>query len=191
MKKAGRPSKAVLQEREQRRKAWRREEKRNEELYLQIDRDIDHGIEPPWNDLITRLSPEKRALFETWLESPALRYMIKRVGLPKSATWRTWHVAWRKAICELLRSDLPLDQRMRHQVAEEIEKLVSPAEAEHAVVRMKVSLIKGSLATRERRGESPEDAYEHVAEEFGHKSGESLRKWLKAHDPDEQEIRKK
>jgi len=120
------------------------------------------------------LPPERAELLAGYMRSPALQFVrVRTLDSPDKQY---------DALCDLLVSDVPLDQDARGVIAGALWELAHPAEAERVSNRHKVAIIKCALTELDRRGEKPEDAYTMVAKAFDHASGEALRKWIENHE---------
>jgi hypothetical protein len=84
-------------------------------------------------------------------------------------------------------SDVPLDKDKdaRRTIAGVMQRLANPDLMKLARDRAKLAVIREALASAEQRGETAEDVRTRLAKEFGRASGESLRKWMEEHKPED------
>ena len=177
-RKAGRPSNAAIAERERRKRAWRREQEQRRQLESCIKRGLVGTI--AWDEAIVRLGDLRDDVLVRAAHSPTLQFVLDRI---KGTSSEQFDAALHKALCELLASDLPLDRDIRSVIAGALWRLAHPEAAKRASPRTKVRFIKLALAELvEHRGVTVEQARNQLAEGFGHASGESLRKWMDAHE---------
>jgi len=161
-KAGGRPSKAELEERDRRKKAWLLEQdhRRQVESHIkQAGARRPSGERPP--------SPF----------SPAMQFVIDRLnGIPAEQISEA-----QVMIDLLLRNDIALDKVSRGFIAAALWRLAYPAKAKQSALRAKVKSAKHMLAEFDRRGEKPDEARDQVAKMLGHTDGDALRKWLESH----------
>jgi hypothetical protein len=174
-RKAGRPTIADLAERTRRKKAWRREQERRRKLDSQIEQGLVESI--TWGEAIARLGKLRAQMLVAAVRFPAAAFVLERIDAAPDGQFDI-----RQAMIDLLRSKLPLDKYMRDCIADELQMLMNPKMEKRRSIRAKVEVIKEALAEHERHGEKPEDAYAKIAQEFGHASGDALRKWMENHE---------
>jgi hypothetical protein len=177
--KGGRPSKTDLEERKRRKKKWLLEEERRRQMESRIKQGLVKVTS--WEDgVVQHLRGEASdpdALVTAPPNSPAMQFLFDKI---KGVSTEQFDRVWRQGMIDLLASDLPLDEdkRARGHIAAELWKLTYPHEAKRNAMRAKVEVIKWCLADAEHRGETPSDAREQVAADYGFPSGEALRKFL-------------
>jgi hypothetical protein len=176
---AGRPSKADLAERERRKEEWRRQEDRWQRQRSLIDQGIADDESIDWDETFARLGQTRSDIVVLCLTHSDVRFVVERiVNVPAGQR----AAAFRQALDKLLLSELPLSPGMRGVIAKELRSLAHPERAKHAEIRAKVRVIKEALAMQEHRGEKPEDAYDKIAKQSRHASGDALRRWVKNHE---------
>lgn len=181
MSRRGRPSATVLAERKRRKKAWARQEEDRRQMESRIAQGLVARIS---FDEMLRLHPQggklddKNVIVALPVLPPASQFMSDKL---KGVSIKHIVSRYRLAMIDLLNSDVPLDSNIRKLIAGEMWKLLHPEREKHDKLRRKAVWVKVKLAEAADRGVGPEEAREKVAAAFGHPSGDSLRKWMDAH----------
>ena len=170
--------------------AWAREqEHRRKEESL-----IEQGLAetPTWREAIDQLDPLRAELFIRLVCSPALRFVDDKIKNVPDNIWRGLspkqrEATYLQAFIDLMLSDVPLDndKDARRTIAGVMQRVANPDLMKLARDRATLAVIREALASAEQRGETAEDVRTRLAKEFGRASGESLRKWMKEHKPED------
>ncbi|MBV8112330.1 MAG: hypothetical protein JO012_21460 [Hyphomicrobiales bacterium] len=107
--------------------------------------------------------------------SPAMQFLMDRV---RDVHVDQFDAAWRRAMIDLLQSDVPLDKGARGHVAGELWRLTNPEAAKKTKLRAKLEFIESLRAEAARRGETLEKADDEIAKNLKHSSGPALRRWM-------------
>jgi hypothetical protein len=184
MSRRGRPSNADLELRKQRKEEWEFQEEHRRWMESQIKQGrVEVLTEKEYFDRMdrNRADPLDNVLIAFPTPSPAMQFLLDKVrGVPVEQ----FDAAMWQAIIDLHLSGVSLDGDgdIRGLIATEMRKRTDPEFAERCRDRAKVAVVTWTLAAGERRGETAEDVRARLAKEFGHASGESLRKWMEKHE---------
>lgn len=162
MIRRGRPTTADLRRRAAKKAAWARMAAR-----------LERGDPVTWRAAIDRLGPLRAELFLRMMNSPALQFVHDKVEGGST---------FGQAFEDLMLSGIPLDDDARRTIAGVMQRLANPDLAKLARDRNKLRVFREALALGEQRGEMAEQVRARLAKEFGHASGESLRKWVEKRD---------
>ena len=179
-RKAGRPSKAELEQRGQRKRARQRAEERRRQMELRIRQGLVEVVD--WNDAVNRHligEPLPDDVLVSAPLTPAEQFVRAKLD---AVSPDQFDAALRQAMIDLLISDVPLDKHIREAIAGVLWALTYPELAKRRSLRTKVKFVNRAVADAERRGLTEADAYDELAKGFGHPTGDALRKWLENHE---------
>jgi hypothetical protein len=177
-RKGGRPSKAEVQERERRKKAFAREQEQRRQMESRIKQGLVEVIS--WDEAVDRHCSGNLSddfLFTMpLLHSRALQFVLGRLN---GVCAEQWDMMLHQAILDLLeRSDVPIEDG-RRDIAMLLRMLKrTPEQKKRDEARAKVRVFQWDLAESERRGIPPGEARDRIAEAYGFPSGEAVRKFL-------------